>query len=462
MNGRRDEVALSDPADWCLAQAASAIRTKDLSPLELTEACLRRIEQCEPLLKAFVALDGDRALEEAELLTEEVAHRPPRSVLHGIPIGVKDVIDVAGFSTRAGSRVLEESIAADDAFVTSRLRASGAIILGKTATHEFAFGVMTPPVRNPWNIERSPGGSSGGSAAAVAVGECLGSIGTDTGGSVRIPAAVCGVSGLKPRQGMLPTTGVVPVVHELDTCGPIARSAEDLEEMWRVMANNFSRPPGARETNRRLGTPTSFSSVVDMDGEVEALVWEAATLLWQAGFSRVELEMPSFHDWDLPRVPAVLVEMLVNHKEAGWFPGRANLYSPETLRSLRYAESITAETLVRSLREIRQLKHQLLACFDQVDLLALPTTPVSALPARQVVETIRSEPRSSAVMTMSRITAPMNFCCLAAVSIPCGFTTDGVPVGLQLVGRDEFIVLEAARLYQSVTDFHVMVPRLPD
>lgn len=463
MSDGASPAALSDPADWCLSRAATEIREHRLSPLDLMAACIRRIEQWEPSLNAFVKLDAERALEEAQRRTEELAYGPPRSQLHGIPVGVKDVIDVAGFATRAGSKILGDEIAVDDALVVARLRASGAVILGKTTTHEFAFGVMTPPARNPWDVSRSPGGSSGGSAAAVAAGECLSALGTDTGGSVRIPAALCGVSGLKPRPGTVPLTGIVPLMHGLDTCGPVARSAEDLAAVWRVISDGAAAVPSTGTTNLRLGAPGSFSSVLEIDTEVETLVQQAVSVLGELGFSRVELDMPSFHEWDSPRMTPVVVELLVNHKEAGWFPEKAEHYSPETLRALRHAEKVPAETLVRSLRAIEQLERQFTACFEEADLIVLPTTPTAAIPAVQDMAREDTQmPRSRAVMTLSRVTAPINFCNLAAVTVPCGFTADGRPVGMQLVAQDELVALDAARVYQHATDFHLMTPRLRD
>lgn len=239
-------MGMMDPADLTIEEAARAIEARSLSPVELTEACLERAQSWEPVIGAFVRLEPERAMGEARALTEELARGGRRGPLHGVPLAIKDVIDVHGWPTTASSRVPDARPARDDAPVVRRLRAGGAVLVGKTNTQEFAYGVTTPGTRNPWDPERIPGGSSGGSAASVAVRGCLGALGTDTAGSVRIPAALCGVSGLKPSRGAVPMEGIVPLAPSMDVCGPMAGTASDVALLWEVMTRGPISPPFVR------------------------------------------------------------------------------------------------------------------------------------------------------------------------------------------------------------------------
>ncbi|MGI8941521.1 MAG: amidase [Actinomycetota bacterium] len=219
---------MTDLADLDIEGAGRAIAAGELSAVELTEACLGRATLLEGEVKAFTLLDGAGALRQARALDDERARGDTRGPLHGIPLCIKDLIDVEGLPTTASSRVLRDNIARTDAPVVARLRAAGGIIVGKTNTQEFAYGVVTAPTVNPWDRDRIPGGSSGGSAAAIAAGMSLGGVGTDTAGSIRIPSALCGISGLKPRPGIVSLEGIIPLAPSLDACGPMARTASDL------------------------------------------------------------------------------------------------------------------------------------------------------------------------------------------------------------------------------------------
>jgi aspartyl-tRNA(Asn)/glutamyl-tRNA(Gln) amidotransferase subunit A len=447
---------MSQPADLSLHAAMEAISSGDLSPLELTHSCLDRIERLEPIIRAFITLDVEGALRQAATLTEELAGRGSRGPLHGIPIGVKDLIDVEGLPTTAASRILAGTRANVDAVVVARLRSSGSVILGKTNMHEFAHGVVTPPTRNPWDVQRIPGGSSGGSAAATSVGGCLGALGTDTAGSVRIPASLCGVSGLKPRAGTVPTEGIIPLSWTLDSCGPIAGSAVDLDHLWRAMTDG---PERGEAPKLRLATPDTYSGVVDLDPEIEDAVMAAVDVLVTEGASRHVVDIPRFDEWDSARAPELLVEALVAHKEAGWWPDRAADYEDETRSYMEYAETIPGARLISARRKLAGLKERFLAAFDDADVLAVPTTSIPA-PTFEEANLVVGKLRRPAVEDLTRICGPVNWCELAAVTVPCGLTSNGLPIGLQLLARDEATALTAAARFQSATDHHERRPQL--
>lgn len=447
---------MTNPADLSLAGASSAIAAGELSPLELTTACLARARRTEPELNAFVTLDPDGALAHATALTEELAQGRTRGPLHGIPLGIKDLIDVAGLPTTASSKVLSDHVAATDAPVVACLRDGGAVMLGKTNTQEFAYGVVSAPTRNPWDPERIPGGSSGGSGAALAAGLCSGALGTDTAGSIRIPAALCGVTGLKPAPGIVPVEGIIALAPSLDVCGPMARSAEDVELMWRVLAG--APAAGVRDPRAlSIAAPEAFGDVVELDADVEAPVTQAVEDLVGSGARRVPVSIPHFSSWDRPRSIPLMTEALMVHKQAGWYPGRSGDYTPETIDNLRLSETFTAEDLISAYRELETLTAQLSSALNDADVLALPTVPITAPTHEQATERGDDE-RRPVVRTLTRICGPINYCRLAAVSVACGFNAGGLPVGLQLVARDEATALGAALLYQQLTDFHTRRP----
>jgi aspartyl-tRNA(Asn)/glutamyl-tRNA(Gln) amidotransferase subunit A len=454
MSGCSDAPVVVTLPDTTIAEAARGIASGRLTPLDLTEACLRRIDEIDEQLKAFVTVDSAGALRRARSLTDE----PPRSPLHGIPIAIKDIIDVAGLPTTAGSRVLEGNIAQLDAPVVSALREAGAVIVGKTNTHEFAYGVVTPPTLNPWDRSRIPGGSSGGSAAAVAAGMALGALGTDTAGSIRIPAAMCGVSGLKPRPGIVPVERIIPLAPTLDVCGPLARTAVDLHLMWGSLATT-STPLNADVAGVRIGTTHSLFADGELDEEVGAAVDAAVAVLGDAGAHRVEVEVPALREWDLPRSIPLMAEALQVHRENGWYPDRAGEYTQETVAAFRYSETVEPAKLAECYRVLEGLTTRLLSAFEAIDVLVLPTTPVTA-PSVHESKMADDGHRPPITRTLTRICGPINCCRLAAVSVPCGMSTRTLPIGMQVVARDEAIALNVAAAYQARTDFHIRRPPL--
>lgn len=441
---------MSGPADLTLAEASREIAAGRLSPLELAEACLRRLEGTEPAVRAFVLVDPEGVLRAARALTEELARRGRRGPLHGIPLGVKDVIDVAGFPTLAGSRVLDPVPADRDAPVVERLRAAGGVVVGKTTTHEFAHGVETPPTRNPWDPSRIPGGSSGGSAAAVAVGSCLGALGSDSGGSVRVPAALCGVSGLRPLPGTVPLGGVLPFSVSHDTVGPLARTAEDLALLSSGISGTPPELGPATPDRLRFGVPERPSGSPAVLEAVSA----AATVLTDAGARIVSVTLPPFEAWEEPRTKVVMAEFLDAHRKAGWYPARAERYGEDVRAYLERAERMPPREVAAARERLAELVDRFRSALDPVDVLLLPTTPTTAPSAEPTSGSGEATLRRSVVQELIRLTAPVGTCGLAAVSVPCGADPAGLPIGLQLVGRDERIVLAVAQLYQRLTDHH--------
>lgn len=437
-----------------IAQASEAVAAREISPLDLVEAALRQAERAEPVVHSFALLQPDQALDSARSLTDELMTSGPRSSLHGIPLAVKDVIDVAGLPTKAGSRVLGGDARPSDATVVARLRSDGAVVVGKSNAHEFAYGAVTPPTRNPWDIDRIPGGSSGGSAAAIAAGESLGALGTDTAGSIRIPAAFCGVSGFVPRANSLPKDGIIPLSWTLDRCGPLARTAQDLATLYSSLSAGLYVPGPRREDFGFItfAAPSVRSLSVELDSDVEEAVESAAVLISAHGGRRVDVDLPPLPEWDRPTGLRLMAEALVAHQEAGWYPDRADGYGEETLASLQYAEKIPAARLIRADRDLDVLRRELDTAMAGVDLLVLPTTPTVAPTVDAIDE--GDEAATKVLRSLTRIGGFVNATQFAAATVPCGRDRHGLPIGVQFIGSDEHAVLGVAMIFQNLTDFH--------
>ncbi|MDK3257898.1 amidase [Blastococcus capsensis] len=437
---------------------ARDVRDGVRSPLEVLEESLSRMSRVESAVRAFVSVDEEGLRAEAIALGEETAAGRVRGPLHGVPIAVKDVIDVRGHATRGGSQVTDDRPATSDAPAVRRLRDAGALILGKTATHEFAHGVTTPPTRNPWDVTRIPGGSSGGSAAAVAAGECTGALGSDTGGSVRVPAALCGVSGLRPRPSDIPPGGCLPFSPKLDTCGPIAGDAEDLALLFGVLSATRCRLD-ATIAGLRVGVVPA-ADLGDVHPEVLLAVEAAVRELAAAGATTTAVSVPPFAAWSGPRTVYVLHDFLAVHRAAGWYPDRVARYGEEVASYLALAEKITAHERESAVRELHRLEGLLRAGLEGVDVVVLPTTAIPGPAVEECAFASDGGGRSPVVATLMRLCGPFSWCGLAAVTVPCGFTTGGLPIGLQVVGRDVPTVLGVAARYQARTEHHHMVPAI--
>jgi aspartyl-tRNA(Asn)/glutamyl-tRNA(Gln) amidotransferase subunit A len=414
---------LTDPADLGLREAAAAVAAGELTAPELFAACHARAREHEDL-GAFVAL----APEPGE---------PREGPLRGVPVGVKDVADVAGMPTRAGSEATDAEPAAADAPVVAALREAGAVVLGKTATHQLAYGVTTRAAVNPWAPDRLAGGSSGGSAVAVAVGACPLALGTDTAGSCRIPAAHCGVAGMMARPGRLPTAGLVPLAPGLDTPGFLARTAADLAFAWTALT---AEPVEARP-GLRAGVPPA-EALGPVDPAAQAAAEDAGARL-----GAVTVAVPAFDDFSRPRGTVIAALALEQHRRRGWWPAHADAYDPAIAYDLRAAERTGAGALLAARGRLDELARALREAIAAVDVLVLPTTPRAAPPRDDGGDLVRAERRHAARLT--RLCGPVNIAGLAAVSVFGGLDADGLPLGVQMVGRDERTVLAAAMAYEA-------------
>ncbi len=457
---------------WLTISAAAAlIERRELSPVELTEACLARIEALEPRLNAFITVLADEARAEARTAADEITRGEYRDPLHGVPIALKDIFDVAGVRTTAASSILADNVAEADSDAAERLRAAGAIIIGKLNLHEFAFGATGRdshfgPARNPWDTEVVTGGSSSGSGAAVASGECLGALGTDTGGSIRIPASLCGIAGIKPTFGRVSRRGVVPLSWSLDHVGPLARSVEDCAILLQALAGH---DPGDQSSDDmpvpdyranlrdgvrglRIGLPETFFSE-QLDPEVEAAVKKAIGVLEELGAQVMPVALPHIVAAPAALSAFMLPEATAYHQR--WLNERADEYSDSVRYRLEIGATYSAVQYVQGQRFremiVRDWRDEV---FSKVDLLA---TAATQIPAARI-----DGSDLSVTWSLIRLTNPINLLGLPAISVPCGFTGNNLPIGLQLVGRwwDEATVFRAAHAYEQATDWHTRRPPL--
>jgi aspartyl-tRNA(Asn)/glutamyl-tRNA(Gln) amidotransferase subunit A len=454
-----------------IAETAEQLRKGELSPVELTKNCLAQIEKLNPTLNAFITVTGGLALAQARDAEAEMARGNWRGQLHGIPLAMKDLIDTAGVRTTAASALYKDRVPAEDAEIVRRLKAAGAVLLGKQNLHECAYGGSSMisyygEVHNPWDAARIAGGSSGGSAASVAAGLGYGAIGTDTAGSVREPAALCGIVGLKPTYGRVSVRGVIPLSLSLDHVGPITRTVSDAAVMLQAIAGydggdaNSANIPVAdymaslREPWKpaKIGVPRKFF-YEDLDPEIAFAVEQAIGILQGLADNLVEIEI------DVPTDRTVqTAEAYAYHAE---FVSRSpELYQPETLRRICRGEEITAAEFEHHRQDLKRIRSEIHRVFDKVDVLVTPTTPVPA-PAidelKQNPDLLR--PRE---LLLLRNTRPVNVWGLPAISIPCGFTSAGLPIGLQIIGPQwrEDRVLQLAHAYEQATDWHKRCPKL--
>ena len=429
-----------------LTRLAERLRSRELSPREAVQSCLTRIEAAGEL-NAFISVRADEALAEAEHL--------PDGPLHGVPVAIKDVIDVAGARTTAASRILRDNVAGRDATAVARLRAAGAVVLGKLNTHEFAFGALTTsphfgPARNPWSLERICGGSSGGNGAAVAADLAPGTLGTDTAGSIRIPACFCGVTGLRPSTGLVPTDGVLPVSRSFDTVGPIARSAEDCELLLQALAPSYRPEPDGGASGLRIGVVSQLFERADPD--VAACTQSAAEELGRLGALVEPVTIPLLDLAGTILQTIMLPEAAEAHLE--WLRTRLPDYGADVRARLLAGLLLPSTAYVTGLRALRWYRDELREVFERYDLLVQPAMPV--VPPRIGEETVslRGEeiPYRLALIPFN---SPWALAGSPVASVPCGFV-GGLPVGLGLAGRPsgDATVLRVASAFQRATDWH--------
>ena len=462
----------ADTADLPISEAADLVRKRKLSPIELTEACLERIAALDARVRAFITVTREDAMAGAQQAAAAIAGGNYKGPLHGIPIALKDLFDTAGVRTTAGSNILRERVPTEDAEATARLKAAGAIILGKLNMHEFAFGATGlnrhyGGTHNPWGLDRMSGGSSSGSGAAVAAGMALGALGTDTGGSIRIPSSLCGVTGLKPTYGRVSRRGVVPLSWSLDHVGPMARTAADAALILKAIAGRddgdqtSSEEPvpdyaktlaDTRLKRLRIGVPDSFF-FDNVEAECLEAIRAALFLLRDMKAEVDEVSLPHAAEAPAAAAAIMLPEALAYHHR--WLAERPDDYGEDVRGRLELAALFPAVTYVEAKR-LRTLMSEewRTSVFERFDLLAVPATPVAAPTLDDDV--------FQTTLTLTRFTGAFNLTGLPAISIPCGFTSTGLPIGLQLVGRwwEEATALRVAHAYQQATDWHKRTPPL--
>jgi aspartyl-tRNA(Asn)/glutamyl-tRNA(Gln) amidotransferase subunit A len=452
--------------DMSLLEVSAKIRAREVSPVEVTEACLARAEATEPKLNAFSNLMPEKARAAAKAAEAEIAAGAWRGPLHGIPVGIKELYDVAGEPTTSSSCVRANSRDETDSASVARLRAAGAVIMGKTHTHEFAYGFVTPESRNPWNPDHIPGGSSGGSGAAVAAGSCYMGMGSDTGGSIRQPSALCGTVGLKPTFGRCSRVGVTSLSWSLDHVGPLTRTVADAAVTLNALAGHDPRDPGsvdvpvedyAKALGRdakglRIGVPKNHFFDL-LHPEVESAVRGAVDALAAEGAIVSEVEIPYADQ-------LMAVEFAICLPEASEYHRRMlretpDLYLPDVQEVLERGEMIPATRYVQALRLRRLIQQGWAEMMRDVDVVI---APASAVPAPKVGEEEIdwgqgvTEPLMN---TFARITAPGNVVGLPAIAMPCGFSSGGLPLGFQAIGRpfEESTVIRLCDAYERMTDW---------
>jgi aspartyl-tRNA(Asn)/glutamyl-tRNA(Gln) amidotransferase subunit A len=459
--------AADDLAYLTIADAAELIKKRRLSPVELVDACLSRIKRHDEAIQAWITVFPEKARAEAKAAADEIARRGPRSPLHGIPIGHKDLYDMKGVRTTAGSKVRADAPPAKrDSAVVAALRAAGAIALGKTNTHEFAYGVRTPPTSNPWNTACIPGGSSGGTAAALAAGMCLGGSGSDTGGSIRIPSSLCNTVGIKPTFGRVSKAGLVPLAWSEDHAGPMARSVEDCALMLNIIAGRDGSDPttasvsvpeftaglGHSVKGLVVGVPTSFF-FDGADPETERVVRKTIPVLKSMGVKVKELDMPSTQQAAATAYLVVqLVEPLAAHEP--YLRERPHDYQSQTQALFALGAPWTGQHYMRAQRIRTIYIRQWMKIFDDVDAVLAPTTPRPAPP--------KEEGEATGVFELVNYTSAFDFNGCPSISIPAGLTKEGLPVGLMLSARpfNEPLLLRLAYAYQEETRFNRRRPKL--
>ncbi len=457
--------AASDLTELTISEASVLIRARTISPVDLARAYLARIEEYESRVNAYVMVTAYLALEQARSLEAELDSGRWRGPLHGIPIALKDNMDTAGIRTTAASGVLADRVPDEDAEVYRRLKESGAVLLGKLNLHEFAYGGTSAishygPVHNPWNLAHIPGGSSGGSAAAVAARLCAAALGTDTLASIRLPSAYCGIVGLKATHGLVSIRGIIPISETLDHCGPMTRTVGDAALVLQAIAGYDPLDPvsiraelpaytGALQQSTsglRLGMPQS-PYYERLDPDVASAVDAALDVLKTLTAGAQEMNLPPHPDF-----PVLLAEATAYHKPFLYDKAKRKLYNPATLARIDAAAEIPAADFVNTYRELLLARKAIEAAFADVDLLVTPTTP--GLPER-IRDAINPAEASGGEPAL-RNTFAFNIFGIPTISIPCGFSQNGLPIGIQISGPrlGEIPVLALAHAYEQATEWH--------
>lgn len=438
-----------------IAVLSELIRQRKVSPVTITKACLKRIELLNPKLNAFITVTAESALAEAAIAEKEIKEGKWRGLLHGIPISYKDNIDTAGIKTTAASAVFKDRIPTEDAVVVKKLKNAGAVCVGKTNMHEFALGTTSlisfyGPVHNPWNTEYIAGGSSGGSAAAVAAGMCYASIGTDTGGSCRLPPACCGITGFKATHGFVSMNGVIPVSISYDHVCPICRTAEDAAILLGIMAEQTRDYRGSFASNKNftIGIPKQYKA----SEEVERIFRKAIAVFTSIGCNIISMDLPvetagpAVFSFELESIHRPLIEKFKDR------------YDPVTLADIKdeIKGFTAAEYAAEKIKMENDRKSISAILFKDCDVVMLPVTTT-------ITPTIIAAGKAGPFALEGINTEPFSSFGLPAMSIPCGFSSNNMPLGLQIVGQrfGEDTVLYAATKYEKAAGWHSKHPPVP-
>ncbi|MBM3943275.1 MAG: Asp-tRNA(Asn)/Glu-tRNA(Gln) amidotransferase GatCAB subunit A [SAR202 cluster bacterium] len=451
------------------------VKSRQLSPVEIVNACLERIEATEPVLNSFITLLPERARAAARQAEAEIQRGYYRGPLHGIPVGLKDLFHTAGVRTTSGSRIFDTFVPAQDCTVAARLAQAGAILLGKLNMHQFAYGPTGENadyghMHNPWDPERYAGGSSGGSGSAAAAGQCPITLGSDTGGSIRIPAALCGIVGLKPTYGLVSRHGLTPLAWSLDHPGPMTRAVEDAALTLQVIAGHDPQDAASAQiavpdyaasltgnvSGLRIGVVKEFFEA-PVDPDVARAVQDAVSLLGELGATVSQVSLPMFRLSQAISNAILMPEATAYHRELLQKEGH-KLYPPVRLR-MEAGLFISATDYLKAQQARRHFNAQVASLLREVDLLAGPAVPVPAPPLLTNQVEIGGQ-KVGATAALTQYTRPYNVSGTPAISVPCGFSQEGLPIGLQLAGRpfDEPTVLRAAHAYEQATSWHQRRP----
>ncbi len=461
-----------------LAEAGNLIRTRKVSSVDLVDACLERIRAVNPRIVAYISVYEEQAREVAKAADIMVRAGHVLGPLHGIPISLKDNIAVRGLRTTAGSKILGDWIPDHDATVTGRLRQAGAIFVGKTNMHEFAWGGTTDnphygATRNPWDTSRFPAGSSGGSGAAVAAGTCLGSLGTDTGGSIRLPAAINGIVGIRPTYGRVSNHGIIPLAWSMDTCGPMTHSVEDCAIMLNVVAGHDPRdancatepvPDYTADLKRgvkglRIGVVPGYF-FHHLQPRVHDKVKHALVTLEGLGAQVFDVNIENIHGNISAQLTIESAEPSTYHQQ--WLRERPDDYGADVRALLEVGEMLLATHYIQAQRYRALLRSEFIEAFKSVDVFICPTLPFTATAVgamKVVIENGVEEDMLSAIMQFTGVPSLTG---LPSLNVPCGFDGDGLPIGMQVIGRpfDEATLFRVGAAFQDATDFHRRVPAL--
>ena len=469
-----------DSGDICfltIAEASELLAGKRLSPVELVNAHLERIDNTDNRLNSFITLLADRSVAEAKKAEQAIISGSHLGPLHGIPIGLKDLYFTKGIPTTVGSRILRDFVPDTDAAVTESFAAAGAILMGKLQMHEFALGGTSEnphdgPAHNPWDTDRMTGGSSGGSGSAVASGQCMGALGSDTGGSVRIPSSLCGIVGLKPTFGRVSRYGVYPLSWSLDTVGPMTRTVRDTALVMNVIAGHDPRDPSSSNTpaedftsaldqgvrGLRIGVPKEYFFEL-LNDEVDQAISQASSVLEGLGASMGEVSISALQH-SLPISGTILLteaaEIHLDHLR-----DRADDIGPDVRARLETGALTPAVEYIKAQRARTAFNRQVAQAMERFDVLLTPTSPIGAPRLGETAVEIGGH-QESPLALLPRLTRPWNICGVPTISVPCGFTSSGMPIGLQLAGRpfEDALVLRVAQAYEQATEWHTRRPPL--